>query len=219
MAHVGIKSCALHLSVNICQGYAPPPHAAALQSPCLRSSSEPRTRVGQLWTHAITVDGWKMLSVDLIIECLVGVGSAKQKKRWLPPSCGNHFTAVMALLINHHKLHPATEQSANAYEYMECFSCVLWRSPLDLVWTPRSKPWSNPFMISSHLSYTNMLIICVWENTDWRACKLIRVKKTRLDIFPRICLGRLHCSLFHSSSFINCDIIFTVHLSQSNDYY
>lgn len=30
----------------------------------------------------------------------------------------------------------------------------------------RSKPWSNPSVINSPLSYTNMLIIHVWENTD-----------------------------------------------------
>lgn len=31
---------------------------------------------GQPWTHAIAVDGWEMLSEDLIVERLVGVGSA-----------------------------------------------------------------------------------------------------------------------------------------------
>lgn len=35
-----------------------------------------RARTGQLWTRAIAVDGWEMLLVGLIIQCLVGVGSA-----------------------------------------------------------------------------------------------------------------------------------------------
>lgn len=42
-----------------------------------------RTCIRQPWTRAIAVDGWEMLSVNLIIECLVGVASTKQKK-WLP---------------------------------------------------------------------------------------------------------------------------------------
>lgn len=62
------------------------------------------TQIGQPWTHAMAVDGWQMLLVDFIIECLIGVWSAWQLP--LCPSCGNHFTAIMALLINHRKLYP-----------------------------------------------------------------------------------------------------------------
>lgn len=65
------------------------------------------TQIGQPWTHAIAVDGWQMLSVDFIIECLIGVWSAWQLP--LCPSCGNHFTAITALLINHRKLYPGIQ--------------------------------------------------------------------------------------------------------------
>lgn len=64
-------------------------------------------------------------------------------------------------------------------------------------------------MISSPLSYTNMLIIHVWENTDQHACKLMRVKKKKFDFFPQFCLGTLalseslHCSQYLLNSFIN----------------
>lgn len=58
------------------------------------------------WTHAIAVDGWEMLSVVLIIECLVEVASVKHKMMPPTPPPVIIFAAVMALLINHHKLHP-----------------------------------------------------------------------------------------------------------------
>lgn len=91
--------------------------------------------------------------------------------------------------------------------------------PLDLVWTPWSKR-SNPFMINSPLSYTNMLIIYVWENTDGRACKLMRVR--RLDFFPRLCLGALvhssiciaactHLTPFLTSSRYNFSVLYICH--------
>ena len=45
-----------------------------------------------------------------------------------PPSHGNHFAAVTALLINHHKLQPQLHSRV-----WSVFSCVLWRCPRNLV--------------------------------------------------------------------------------------
>lgn len=73
---------------------------------------------------------------------------------------GNHFAAVMALLINHHKLRP------QLYSCVERFSCVLWRWNPGLSGLPRSEPHSHPSMINGLLGYTNTLIIHVWKNTD-----------------------------------------------------
>lgn len=103
------------------------------------------------------VDGWEMLSVDLIIERLVWVCPPPPLNS-LPR--GNHFAAVMALLINHHKLRP------QLYSCVERFSCVLWRWNPGLSGLPRSEPHSHPSMINGLLGYTNTLIIHVWKNTD-----------------------------------------------------
>ena len=110
-----------------------------------------------------------------------------------PPSQGNRFAAVMALLINHHKLQPSFTIMCGMF-----FSCALRRCPLDLVWTPQYKLYFSSLVINGSLSYTNMLIIHVWENTDrWISVHMNRCvwlkknnkKKQISDNVPWLYLG------------------------------
>lgn len=65
-----------------------------------------------------------------------------------------------ALLINHHQLLPLRVHAEAAWKVL--LLCV---------------PVALPGPIISPLSYTNMLIIRVWEKTDERTCKVMRVKR------------------------------------------
>ena len=159
-----------------CRGDAAPQYHVSLVSQkfisgCAHGSGSPLDTCHASWWLGDAVGLIWLLSVSS------GMGPHSQK-RWLPPppplpSRGNHFAAVMALLINHHKLHPRLRSCVckclrvmwNVSCVCVCVYacvCVCYRdAPWILSGVLRSKPWSNPPPLSFHdQQHRSVTLIC-----------------------------------------------------------